>query len=65
MANSKYYLDTMQILGPEGGERGESMLENTVYGVNMNFLRCKYPTPFIIAYRIISKSPAFEFRGAN
>ena len=34
-------VDTMQILGPKEGKCGESMLENTVYGVNMNFLRCK------------------------
>ena len=40
MANSKH---TLQTPGPEEGKRGESMLENTVYGVNMNFLWCKYP----------------------
>ena len=34
MANSKHCLNTLQILGPEEGKRGESMLENTVYGVN-------------------------------
>ena len=34
-------VDTMRILGPKEGKRGESVLENIVYCVNTNFLLCK------------------------
>ena len=65
MSNGKLLpdVDTMRLLGPKEGKRGESMLENIVYRVNNKFLPCKYQ-PLYIGHNYIGSSQ-FGRKGAQ